>query len=139
MTDAEKLQLKIKAHLSRLEEARTAREDRRAKTQEHARGLFSGISIALKEIEGLTVTMKDLDQGLEDDWLEINLLDQVVRFSVVDRQEEFCVEVTGLYDRTLEFKLQPGFKWIASDDRGSVPITYSEELLFKRLTALVPD
>lgn len=139
MTEAEQLKEKIQAYLAKQEQARKDRDARRAKSSDHAKGLFAEIDLLLKGFDGITVSMMDLDLPLEGDWLEINLLGRSIRFSTLDREEDIHLEVSGLYDRTLEFKLQPDLKWTADDERSSTPITYSEKLLLKRLAALVPD
>lgn len=141
MSNAELLQHKILAHREKLKRERDHIKAQRTAFEISAPLLFKGIAEALEKIDGVDVNAmgaSDHHPASNAGWLEIHVLDRKVRFVSADQNGQLFLEVTGLFDRKLDFWLQQDGKWVADDERSSSTITFSNELLFTRLAALVP-
>lgn len=141
MSNAEFLQHKILAHREKLKRESDRLKAQRAAFEISAPLLFKHIAQTLDKIDGVDVIgMEAFDHHPASDvgWLEIRILDSKVRLVSADQNGQLLLEVTGLFDRKLDFWLQQGNKWVANDERSSSSITFSDDLLFTRLAALVP-
>lgn len=140
MSNAEFLQHKILAHREKLKRESDRLKAQRAAFEISAPLLFKHIAQALDKIDGVDVSgMGPFDHHPASNagWLEIHILDRKVRLVSADQDGQLFLEVTGLFDRKLDFWLQQG-KWVANDERSSSSIALTDDLLFTRLAALVP-
>lgn len=141
MSNAEYLQHKILAHREKLKRESDELKAQRAAFEIGAPLLFKHLAGLLDKIDGVDVTgMSAFDHhaASKAGWIEIQILDRKARFVSADQNGQLFLEVTGLFDRKLDFWLQQGGKWVANDERSSSTITLSDDLLFTRLAALVP-
>lgn len=141
MSNAEYLQHRILAHREKLKRESDQLKAQRAAFETAAPSLFKHVVSLLDKIDGVEVTAAsafDHHPASKAGWLEVQVLDQKVRFDSAVQNGELFLEVTGLFDRKMDFWLQQTGKWAATDERSSSAITLNDELLFARLSALVP-
>lgn len=141
MSTAEYLQQKILDYRKKLKDESDRLKSQRAAFEISAPLLFNHITTLLQQVDGVDVDRMPAHEAhpaSKVGWLDIRVFDQKVSFVSADKNGQLCLDVTGLLDRNVSFWRQDGGKWSAEDERSSSPIIFSDELLFNRLSALVP-
>lgn len=133
---------KILAHLDRKEKAERWKAQQIELFETSASELYSMLGEMLIDVPGIELhteatTPLEPTSGIEK--LCVKMLDKVVKFIPVQRNEVRGLDVSGLFDRALFFVPDESGDWEADDQRNSSKILLSEKLIFTRLIDILPD
>jgi hypothetical protein len=133
---------KILAHIDRKDRAERRQAQQIKLFETSAPELYSMLGEMLIDVPGIELST-EATSALEPtsciETLCVKMLDKVVKFIPVQRNEVRGLDVSGLFDRALFFIPDESGDWEADDQRNDTTILLSEKLIFTRLAALVPE
>lgn len=133
---------KILAHIDRKEKAERRKAQQAELFEISASELYALLGEMLIGVPGIELSTQAVHfleptSGVET--LCIKVLDKTVTFNPVERNEVRGLDVSGLFDRALFFTPFESGDWEAEDQRSNSTILLTEDVIFTRLAAIIPD
>lgn len=142
MDNRQALIAKIKEHNDQLEMAKQEKQNQHLRFSDSVKALYSQLHSLLSDINGVHTSTQEPDPFISDinePSFVIKILSKNVQFIPVEVDGVRGLRVLGLYDRELLFRPYSDATWEADDERSGKVIHFSEDILFGRLIALVPN